>query len=148
MSLSAPDRPVSPGSAGPTVPEAVWLGAWTVAAGLWAYWYWRVDPTFGPLHMATAAGLVLALALLARRGWVRLFGPVLIYEGLRSARRTRFFLLRWLYAVGLLLLLLWVHWMWTLSNRYDAGEGTQAAYKQQAKLAEEYFYAFAIVQFV
>src|SRR5437764_9693925 len=99
MSLSAADRQASPAPAGRFTAEALWLGTWLVAAGVWAYWYWRVDTTFGPLHLATLAGLLLALAVLARRGWVRLFGPVLLYEGLRSARRTRFFVLRWLYAV-------------------------------------------------
>src|SRR6476660_3285188 len=145
MSLAAPDRQGSPVPAGRPAAEAVGLGLWLLAAAGWVVWYWRGEG-LGPLHLATAAGLLFALAVLARRGWVRLFGPVLLYEGLRSARRTRFFLLRWLYAVGLLLLLLWVHLMWTLSNRYDAVD-VQAVYKQQAKLAEEYFYAFAVVQF-
>ena len=98
------------------------------------------------MHLATAAGLILALAVLARRGWVRLFGPVLFYEGLRAARRPRFFFLRWLYAVGLLLLLLWVHWIWTMNSGNEVVAAEQA-YKQQARLAQDFFYAFAIVQF-
>ena len=67
------------------------------------------------------------------------------YEGLRAARRARFFFLRWLYAVGLLLLLLWVHWLWSMESARTAV--ADQAYKQQAKLAQEFFYAFAIVQF-
>lgn len=145
MSQAAPARQGSPAPAGRAAAETVGLIAWLLAAIGWVVWYWRGEG-FGPLHLVTAAGLVLALALLARRGWVRLFGPVLLYEALRSARRFRFFLLRWLYAVGLLLLLLWVHSMWALSNRYDS-VGEKNVYKQQAKLAEEYFYAFAVVQF-
>src|SRR5262249_36819352 len=93
------------------------------------------------------AGLVLALAYLARRGWLRLFGPVLLYEVLRNARRGRYFLLRWLYAVGLLLLLLWVHSMWNLHLRFTANP-RPLDYKVQAELAEMFFAAFAVTQFV
>ncbi|HEY1378016.1 MAG TPA: ABC transporter permease subunit [Gemmataceae bacterium] len=148
MSPPAPDRPASP--AAPAVRsagEAVGLAAWALAAAAWGYWLWHDGGAFGPLHFATAAGLVLALAVLARRGWVRLFGPVLLYEILRTARRARFFLLRWLYAVGLLLLLLWVHWIWSLESRPGGGVPVEQAYKEQAKLAEQFFYAFAAVQF-
>jgi ABC-type transport system involved in multi-copper enzyme maturation permease subunit len=147
MSLSSADRPPLPAApAGRAAAEAVGIAAWLLAAAAWVAWYRYGDRGFGPMHLATAAGLVLTLAYLARRGWVRLFGPVLFYEGLRAARRTRFFVLRWLYAVGLLLLLLWVHWIWGMENRH-ADLAVEQAYKQQAKLAEEFFYAFAIVQF-
>src|SRR5947209_8391986 len=81
MSLSAPDRPSSPVPAGRTVAEAVGLGVWLLAAVGWVVWLVHEDWAFGPLHLAAAAGLVLALAILARHGWFRLFGPVLFYEG-------------------------------------------------------------------
>jgi ABC-type transport system involved in multi-copper enzyme maturation permease subunit len=142
MSASAPDHAVRRAA------EAVGLAAWAVAAVGWVVWCWRSGWAVGPPHLAAAAGLILALALLARRGWVRLFGPVLFYEALRAARRARFFLLRWLYAVGLLLLLLWVHWIWSLDRGAQVqGGATEQAYKQQARLAEQFFYAFAAVQF-
>jgi ABC-type transport system involved in multi-copper enzyme maturation permease subunit len=147
MSLSAADRPPSPAApAGRAAAEVVGIGVWLLAAAGWVAWYVLGDRRFGPIHVATVAVLVLSLAILARRGWVRLFGPVLFYEGLRAARRTRFFVLRWLYAVGLLLLLLWVHWIWGMETRRTEGAAEQA-YKQQAKLAEQFFYAFAAVQF-
>src|SRR5688572_4574354 len=95
--------------------ERVGLAAWLLAAAAWFYYGDRLG---GPLQLTVAAALVLALALLARRGWLRLFGPVLFYEVIRSARRGRYILLRWLYAVGLLLLLLWVHSIWSLELRY------------------------------
>src|SRR5262245_56577537 len=45
--------------------------------------------------------LLVAVALLLRRGWLRLFGPVLFYDLVRIARRRRYFLLRGLYGIGL-----------------------------------------------
>src|SRR5262249_54794595 len=50
--------------------------------------------------------LLLATALLPRRGWLRLFGPVLFYDLVRTARRKRYFAIRVGYAL-LLLALLW-----------------------------------------
>jgi hypothetical protein len=145
MSLSASDPQPPPASAGRFPIEPALLVIWLTAAIGWGVWCWHGYPAFGPLHLATGAALVLALAIFARHGWVRLFGPVLLYEGLRAARRPRFFLLRWLYAIGLLILLLWVHWVWGL-NEYHAA-AVQNAYRQQARLAEQFFYAFALVQF-
>src|SRR5262249_38480724 len=46
---------------------------------------------------------ILAAAILLRRGWLKLFGPVLFYDMVTSARRARYFALRGSYA-GLLLL--------------------------------------------
>src|SRR5438874_2023932 len=76
--------------------ERLGLLAWLAAAVAWYRWFAGGGKVLGPLHLATAAGLVLALAVLARRGWVRLFGPVLFYEVIRSARRARYILIRWL----------------------------------------------------
>src|SRR5262249_7626029 len=53
----------------------------------------------------------------------------------------------WLYAVGLLLLLLWVHSMWNLHLRFTANP-RPLDYKAQAELAEMFFAAFAVTQFV
>jgi hypothetical protein len=147
MSSSAPDRPASPTTQTAGLAEVVGLTAWLFAAAGWIAWYIYGDRGFGPMHLATLAGLVIALAVLARRGWLKLFGPVLFYEGLRASRRGRFFLLRCLYAIGLLLLLLWVHSIWSMEQQFSATTGEQP-YKQQAKLAQEFFFAFAVVQFV
>ncbi len=124
--------------------ERLGLAAWLAAA---VAWFYLGDRLGGPLQLTTAAGLVLALALLARRGWLRLFGPVLFYEVIRSARRGRYILLRWLYAVGLLLLLVWVHSMWNLEQRYGQ-DNKPLDYKMQAQLAEQFFAAFAVTQFI
>ena len=56
--------------------------------------------------------LVLALALLARRGWLKLFGPVFFFDLIRSARRQRSFFNRVLYGGSLLVLVCWIYIMW------------------------------------
>ena len=83
--------------------------AWVAAAVALALASRRLPPA--ALFAGTAA-LVLGLALLARRGWLRLFGPVLFFDLVRSGRRGRYFVLRCLYALGLFLLLLWVYTLW------------------------------------
>ena len=61
--------------------------------------------------------LLIAAAYLLRRGWLQLFGPVLFYDMVRAARRSRYFLLRGLYA-GLLLLIVFSIWLeFSLSGR-------------------------------
>src|SRR5687767_6173405 len=57
-------------------------------------------PSF-PLWLALAAwGIwLIALLLLIRFGLLKLFGPVLFYDMIRSARRSRYFLLRGFYSL-------------------------------------------------
>src|SRR5262245_13062168 len=125
-----------------------WIGIclWLLAAAGFGYWCFRTG-NFGPAHLAVGAALILALALLARNGLVRVFGPVLVYDVLRSARRGRFILIRWLYAIGLLLLLLWVYAVWS-SERVFRTQAVQNEFREMAKLAEYYFGAFSIAQFL
>src|SRR5437016_10385600 len=44
----------------------------------------------------------IALAVCSRQGWMRLFGPVLFYDMLVTARRSRYVIMRLLYALLLL----------------------------------------------
>jgi ABC-type transport system involved in multi-copper enzyme maturation permease subunit len=83
--------------------------------------------------------LVLTAAVLLRRGWLKLFGPVLFYDMVRSARRGRYVLVRCAYA-GLLLFFLCSAWASTRS--YGQGSGRQEA----ARLAESFFETFMAVQ--
>jgi ABC-type transport system involved in multi-copper enzyme maturation permease subunit len=122
------------------------LGLWLLAAAAFGVWCVRTG-NFGPAHLAVGAALILAFALLARNGLVRVVGPVLVYDVLRSARRGRFILVRWLYAVGLLLLLLWVYAVWS-SERVFRTQAVQNDFREMAKLAEYYFGAFSIAQFL
>jgi ABC-type transport system involved in multi-copper enzyme maturation permease subunit len=87
--------------------------------------------------------LLLAWAVLLRRGWLQFFGPVLFYDLVRIARRSRYALMRGLYAVFLLLMLLSVyssfqnpHWEKTIEAR------------RMAAFAEAFFFTFMGVQFL
>jgi ABC-type transport system involved in multi-copper enzyme maturation permease subunit len=126
--------------------ERIGLGLWLLAFAGFVYWCIRTGSP-GPAHLAAGAALILTFALLARNGLVRVLGPVLVYDILRTARRGRFILVRWLYAVGLLLLLLWVYAIWSSEHLYRAQPG-QNEFREMARLAEDYFVAFSITQFI
>ena len=68
-----------------------------------------------------------------------LFGPLLLYEVLRAARRRRHFLFRSLYGVSLLLLL---HWCALASSPVGRGGSARAL----SVLGESFFYTFMWVQ--
>ena len=51
------------------------------------------------------AALVLVVAVLFRRGWLKLFGPVLWYDLVRTSRRARTYLVRGGYLLALLAVL-------------------------------------------
>ena len=84
---------------------------------------------------------LLTTALLFRGSWLKLFGPVLWYDMVRAARRSRFFWLRLIYA-GLLLFF----WLTMLYNHRPDYEGNSRT--AGARLAENYFEVFMVVQFV
>jgi ABC-type transport system involved in multi-copper enzyme maturation permease subunit len=94
-----------------------------------------------PVWQQTAlwATLLSLLALMLRRGWLKLFGPVLFYDLVRVGRRSRYYLFRVAYVSLLLLLLTWVYLV-TL----DEGDSIQA----MASFAEKLFFTFMIVQLV
>jgi len=83
--------------------------------------------------------LVLTAAVLLRRGWLKLFGPVLFYDMVRSARRGRFVIVRCAYA-GLLLFFLCCAWF----NMRPSGLGNDR--HEAARLAEAFFETFMAVQ--
>ncbi len=82
--------------------------------------------------------LLLCAALLLRRGWLKLFGPVLFYDMICLARRRRYFLARWAYA-GLLFLVFLPLWAQGISERH-------ATPQAMARQAESFFYTFMVVQ--
>ena len=84
-----------------------------------------------------------AWALVLRRGLVKLFGPVLFYDLLRTARRSRYAVLRVGYAVFLLVTLWLVH----LDFYQDPWTGEVQA-RQMAQLAESFFFTFMGIQFL
>lgn len=86
--------------------------------------------------------IVVAIAVLTRTGWLKIFGPVLFYEIIRASRRGRYFWVRALYAMGLFLLFLWIYTLWSYDHRR-----TMKA-QDQTQLGEVFFYTYAIVQFI
>jgi ABC-type transport system involved in multi-copper enzyme maturation permease subunit len=82
-------------------------------------------------------------ALLLRRGWLKLFGPILFYDLVSIARRRRYFWLRISY-IGLLAVVLgWVYLVWML-ERWQTG--LQA--REMTDFAEPFFYTFMIIQLI
>jgi ABC-type transport system involved in multi-copper enzyme maturation permease subunit len=102
-----------------------------------------------------ALGLV-SLAILSRRGWLQLCGPVLFYDLVRLARRNRYFLIRVLYIGTIILLLLWQYndtfisqrmpWGWPGGRMRFAGSGSASA-AEGAVFAEQFFNKFMVFQF-
>jgi ABC-type transport system involved in multi-copper enzyme maturation permease subunit len=66
---------------------------------------WRGRRLAGWQQVALWGALLVAVAVLLRRGWLKLFGPVFFYDLVRTARQGRTFLLRGAYAFALLVVL-------------------------------------------
>src|SRR3989442_1141488 len=88
-----------------------------LSAGMLLLWFRAHVPI--PMQVVGWGSVCVISALLFRRGWFKLFGPILFYDLVRVARQPRYFWLRTLYAVLLTMILGWVYWTWTLSHRYD-----------------------------
>jgi ABC-type transport system involved in multi-copper enzyme maturation permease subunit len=122
------------------------------AASVW----WHRGTVSLPKQVALYALLLVGLAVLLRRGWSQLFGPVLFYDLVRLGRRSRFFLIRCLYAVALLLILYWAYnqfldslnpWPMRGFSPYYSSRRTILQAAEAARLAENFFYTFMAVQF-
>jgi ABC-type transport system involved in multi-copper enzyme maturation permease subunit len=111
-----------------------------IVVGAFAWFHAALPP-----GLLAAVGLLagLALAVLFRRGWLRLFGPVLFYDLVRSARRRRVHVLRVVYAGGLLTILSFI--------AFAASEGHSRYYRptvhDQAEIANMFFGLFMGTQF-
>src|SRR5437870_4579602 len=71
---------------------------------------WQFQNRWTPAQIIGLWGLVLtAVAVLIRRGWNKIFGPVLFYDMIRMSRRSRYISLRIVYAGLLLLAFCWQH---------------------------------------
>jgi hypothetical protein len=88
---------------------------------------------------------VVGVVLVLRRGWVKLFGPVLFYELVRLARRGRHALFRSLYALVLLLMLFLVY---SEIETATVRGGGQLPARQMAALGAGFFSVFMVTQFL
>jgi ABC-type transport system involved in multi-copper enzyme maturation permease subunit len=84
------------------------------------------------------------MAVLLRRGWLKLFGPVLFYDLICLARRRRYFLVRTAYALFLLAIVCWMWFLWSAERRFEADTGAGAT----AQAANAIFMSFVTVQFI
>ena len=90
------------------------------------------------------AVLLLVAAVLFRRGWLKLFGPILWYDLVRTGRRARTYLIRGAY----LLILLAVLWMLYLDAWPQVGYRGAPLNSQIARFAENFLYTFLVTQYV
>ena len=91
--------------------------------------------------IALWSGLILASAVVLRRAWLILFGPVFFYDLVRTSRRNRHMLLRWSYAVLLALLIGWMYFTWESDLH-----GRQLDRNAVAELNARLFYVFMVIQ--
>jgi ABC-type transport system involved in multi-copper enzyme maturation permease subunit len=70
-------------------------------------------------HVLFWSVVAVLIAVLLRRGWLRLFGPVLFYDLLTLARRTRYFVARSGYAAFLFAIIGWLWFAWSVSGRFE-----------------------------
>src|SRR5207244_1659723 len=113
------------------------LGVLAAALALWLL----AGRQPGPVQVVLWFGWLLTTALLFRGSFLKLFGPVLWYDMIRAARRSRLLWLRITYAS--LLLFFWL--ILVINQRHYGDENERTA---AARLAESYFELFMVVQFV
>jgi ABC-type transport system involved in multi-copper enzyme maturation permease subunit len=86
----------------------------------------------------------LALAICSRQGWIKLFGPVLFYDMVRTSRRSRYSIIRILYGGFLFFILCYMFLILHLGPRF----GQELRARETAVLAETFFGTFMLVQLV
>jgi ABC-type transport system involved in multi-copper enzyme maturation permease subunit len=84
--------------------------------------------------------LAILTATLLRQGWIRLFGPILFYDLVTTARRSRFFFIRYLCLLTLVSLLFFVYWIVGMSGDKDSGPA------DAQRTTQVYFLVFVTVQ--
>jgi ABC-type transport system involved in multi-copper enzyme maturation permease subunit len=106
-------------------------------------WFYRAALTAGQQALLAVA-LVAVFAGLFRRGWLRLFGPVLLYDLIRLGRNHRYFLFRTAYACSLLFLLVWIYLVWLL----DSSDAGNIHANELANFSSWFTYLFLSIQFL
>ena len=122
-----------------------WAGLAGVACAATVLVWFRDEFSNAQLVVAWVS-LGAGLLFLLRAGWVRLFGPVLVYDLVRNARRARTYLTR----CGYLLLLLF--FLVTIvprppSHRSLSAQRPGDSAREMAAVAESFFATFMGVQF-
>jgi ABC-type transport system involved in multi-copper enzyme maturation permease subunit len=132
----------------------LWINFGLGLAGLaGAVVYWWYGSLLTSLQQLAVWGiLLLALAVSARKGWIKLFGPVLFYDAVRNGRRSRYIALRCVYAIIILCVLYWTYTSFVRPRPILVGPGIRyrpnVRQADAAALAESFFYIFMRVQFL
>lgn len=112
-------------------------------------WYGNALPLAKQLPLW---GLLLAgAAFLLRRGWLKLFGPVLFYDLIRTARRPQFIRVRLVYVIFLATVFLVVWGNWSLeqaTSLEDVWFGQALSSQKVAEVVAVSFYCFLAFQLV
>ena len=96
------------------------------------------------LRLVAGGCFFLTLAVLLRRGWVKLSGPVALHELVRTRRRSRFILYR-LYAYFILIALALCFCVWEVA-RVDPGARTTIPAREMAAFAASFVVTFLGLQ--
>jgi ABC-type transport system involved in multi-copper enzyme maturation permease subunit len=84
------------------------------------------------------AAYFVALAVCSRQGWLKLLGPVLFYDMIRTSRRSRYAIMRLVYAALLLFVLCTMFMSMDFANQVNR--------RDTAILAQQFFGVFMLVQ--
>jgi ABC-type transport system involved in multi-copper enzyme maturation permease subunit len=114
----------------------------SLLAGSFALW-WYSSRLPLVAQVGLWAVLLVALAWTGRRGWLQLFGPVLLFDMIRTGRRGRHIFLRAAYAFLLLIVLFWVYSAWLLEGAESLSHFPARAL---AEFAASFFYVFMGLQ--
>jgi ABC-type transport system involved in multi-copper enzyme maturation permease subunit len=120
--------------------ERIGLAAVLLIATLLSLFYGRMPLVTWVFAWLFLGGLT---AVLLRRGWLRLLGPMLFYELMRIARRPRYFWMRGLYALLLAGTLGWMYMMWERGHAYESLHA-----REVSAFAETFFYTFMFIQLI
>jgi ABC-type transport system involved in multi-copper enzyme maturation permease subunit len=107
---------------------------------------WKFYLRWFVIELIPWATAVMGLALLSRRYPPRIFGPVLFYDLVRTARRVRFTVVRTIYAAVLAIVLGWMGLLFLA--RYSDESGFGMTINHMAEMANIYFSTFMVIQFI
>jgi ABC-type transport system involved in multi-copper enzyme maturation permease subunit len=118
-----------------------WLNGTTTFTLPWGFSFMLTLPTLLWWQVLLVWVVFLAPALpFSIMGWLKVFGPVLYYDMVRQARRSKFIFLRLLYALLLVFLLFCVAMGHSTRFRTDS--------RVAAAIAENFFDVFTVTQFI
>lgn len=114
------------------------------AVGIILFWYGDILSLKSQILLW--AGLAATVALVATQGWVNLFGPVLFYDLVRTGRRSRYILFRFIYALILFAVLVQMHINLNIERSWRRTQESTSA--RLARLGDQYFATFMTMQVI